>query len=174
MSLAFSWKPPGRDPSGIQGFSLSRCQGLHFFHLWGLDHLKSDLDLFDFELTDDEMKQLNDYSPSTALMVWPSPQWVGSSGQRWHCLQGNPIHEVEKTWRFRYLFLEHEWTWTGCQAFRYIRYPPQRQSWLIENFCLLTRWHDTDFPTAKPVWIPIKKMRVLWWHAWNFIRECSG
>jgi len=34
-----------------------------------LDHLKSDLDLFDFDLTDDEMKQLNDYSPSTALMV---------------------------------------------------------------------------------------------------------
>lgn len=77
MSLAFSWKPPG-SPSGIQGFSLERrCHGKHFFHLWGLDHLKSDLDLFDFELTDDEMKQLNDYSPSTALMVWPSPPTSG-------------------------------------------------------------------------------------------------
>ena len=58
---------------------------LHFFHLRGLDHLKSDLDLFDFELTDDEMKQLNDYSPSTALMVWPSPPTSGKQRPEMAC-----------------------------------------------------------------------------------------
>lgn len=34
-----------------------------------LDHLKSDLQLFDFELSDAEMKQLNDYSPQISTLM---------------------------------------------------------------------------------------------------------